>query len=113
MASSTACRSNGSAVMAGGEVATILNLDPLIARGEVSERDLRYLKLGDEANVRLVNGQTVKGTVRYISRDASAATRTFRVEVAIPNEDGAAGRHDRRNHAARRRPTRSCCRARW
>ena len=30
---------------------------------------------------------TVKGTLRYISRDASASTRTFRVEVAIPNED--------------------------
>ncbi|CCV04875.1 Efflux transporter, RND family, MFP subunit [Mesorhizobium metallidurans STM 2683] len=78
----------GSSVMQGGEVATILKLDPVIARGEVSERDLGYLKLGDEANVRLVSGQTVKGTVRYISRDASSATRTFRVEVAIPNGDG-------------------------
>ena len=30
---------------------------------------------------------TVKGTLRYISRDASPSTRTFRIEVAIPNED--------------------------
>ncbi|CCV11023.1 efflux RND transporter periplasmic adaptor subunit [Mesorhizobium sp. STM 4661] len=78
----------GSSVMQGGEVATILKLDPVIARGEVSERDLGYLKIGDEANVSLVSGQIVKGTVRYISRDASSATRTFRVEVAIPNGDG-------------------------
>ncbi|TGQ30448.1 MULTISPECIES: efflux RND transporter periplasmic adaptor subunit [unclassified Mesorhizobium] len=78
----------GSSVMQGGEVATILSLDPVIARGEVSERDLRYIKIGDEANVRLVNDQTVKGTVRYISRDASSMTRTFRVEVAIPNPEG-------------------------
>jgi multidrug efflux system membrane fusion protein len=78
----------GSAVMQGGEVATILSLDPVIARGEVSERDLGYLKIGDKANVRLVSGQVVEGTVRYISRDASSATRTFRVEVAIPNPDG-------------------------
>ncbi len=75
----------GSSVMQGGEVATILALDPVIARGEVSERDLRYIKIGDEANVRLVNDQVVKGTVRYISRDASSQTRTFRVEVAIAN----------------------------
>ncbi|TIL82322.1 MAG: HlyD family efflux transporter periplasmic adaptor subunit, partial [Mesorhizobium sp.] len=34
----------GSSVMQGGEVATILSLDPVIARGEVSERDLGYLK---------------------------------------------------------------------
>ncbi|MER9328047.1 efflux RND transporter periplasmic adaptor subunit [Mesorhizobium sp. M0152] len=78
----------GSSVMQGGEVATILKLDPVIARGEISERDLRYIKIGDEANVRLVNDQKVTGTVRYISRDASSQTRTFRVEVAIPNADG-------------------------
>ncbi|QIA25743.1 efflux RND transporter periplasmic adaptor subunit [Mesorhizobium sp. AA22] len=77
----------GSSVMQGGEVATILSLDPVIARGEVSERDLGYLKIGDKANVRLVSGQNVEGTVRYISRDASSATRTFRVEIAIPNPD--------------------------
>lgn len=78
----------GSAVMQGGEVATVLALDPVIARGEISERDLRFIKAGDDADVRLVNGETVKGKLRYISRDASPATRTFRVEVAIPNPDG-------------------------
>lgn len=78
----------GSSVMQGGEVATILKLDPVIARGEISERDLRYIKIGDQADVRLVNDQKVTGTVRYISRDASSQTRTFRVEVAIPNADG-------------------------
>ena len=78
----------GSAIMQGGEVATILALDPVIARGEISERDLRFVRNGDEADVRLVNGETVKGTLRYISRDASPATRTFRVEIAIANADG-------------------------
>ena len=79
----------GSAIMQGGEVATILALDPVIARGEISERDLRFVKNGDEADVRLVDGETVRGALRYISRDASSATRTFRVEIAIPNADGA------------------------
>ena len=32
---------DGSAIMAGGEVATLINLDPLLAIGEVSERDLQ------------------------------------------------------------------------
>lgn len=77
----------GSAILAGTEVATLINLDPLLAIGEVSERDLRYIKLGGSADIRLVDGTTVKGTLRYISRDASSATRTFRIEVAIPNED--------------------------
>ena len=77
----------GSTILAGAEVATLINLDPLLAIGEVSERDLRYLKIGDAADIRLVDGKIVKGTLRYISRDASSATRTFRIEVAIPNED--------------------------
>ena len=78
----------GSAVMQGGEVATLLALDPVIARGEISERDLGFVKVGDEADVRLVSGETVKGRLRYVSRDASAATRTFRVEVAVANPEG-------------------------
>jgi len=76
----------GSSIMAGGEVATLINLDPLLAIGEVSERDLKYLQLGGEADIRLVDGTEVKGSLRYISRDASPSTRTFRIEVAIPNE---------------------------
>jgi multidrug efflux system membrane fusion protein len=78
----------GSSVAQGGAVATILDLDPVIGIGEVSERDLRYLKIGDAADIRLVNGETHGGTLRYISRDASAATRTFPIEVEIPNADG-------------------------
>jgi len=77
----------GSAVMQGAEVATIINLDPILAKGEVSERDLRYISIGDEAEVMLVNGEQVTGKVRYISRDASIQTRTFRIEIAIPNPD--------------------------
>ena len=77
----------GSTILAGAEVATLINLDPLLAIGEVSERDLRYLKPGNTAKIRLVDGTVTEGTLRYVSRDASPATRTFRIEVAIPNAD--------------------------
>jgi multidrug efflux system membrane fusion protein len=78
----------GSSMMEGGEVATVIALDPVVAKGEVSERDLRHIELGDPAEAQLVNGETVKGTVSYISRDATAQTRTFPIEIAIPNADG-------------------------
>jgi multidrug efflux system membrane fusion protein len=77
----------GSSIMQGGEVATLLALDPVLVRGEVSERELRFLSLNDKAEAVLVDGEPVHGTVRYISREASPATRTFRVEIAIPNPD--------------------------
>lgn len=77
----------GSSVQQGATVATILALDPILAVGEISERDLRHVKPGDKAEVRLVNGEELQGEIRYISRDATDATRTFRVEVAIDNPD--------------------------
>ena len=77
----------GSSVAAGAQVATILNLNPILAKGEISERDLSFIKAGDKAEITLVNGQQVEGEVRHVSRDATQATRTFRVEVAIDNED--------------------------
>ncbi|MCV3238907.1 efflux RND transporter periplasmic adaptor subunit [Mesorhizobium sp. ZC-5] len=77
----------GSSVMQGGEVATLLSLDPVLVRGEISERDLTHIRTGDSAEALLVNGGKVEGTVRYISREASATTRTFRIEIAIPNPD--------------------------
>ncbi len=79
---------NGSAVSQGGAVATVIALDPIVAVGEISERNLSSIKIGSPASIRLVNGSTEEGTVRYISREASAATRTYRIEVAIKNKDG-------------------------
>ena len=78
---------NGSSVQQGAPVATLLALDPIIAVGEISERSLGSVKIGGKAQVRLVNGRNAEGTIRYISKEASAQTRTYRVEVAIPNGD--------------------------
>lgn len=78
----------GSSIGERGEVATLIALDPVIVQGEVSERDLHFITVGAKAEARLVNGDTVTGIVRYISRDASPQTRTFPLEVAIANPDG-------------------------
>ncbi len=79
----------GSPVQAGAQIVTLLALDPILAVGEVNERDLEHVEAGNKAEVRLVNGREVEGEVRYISHAASAATRTYRTEVAVPNEDRA------------------------
>jgi len=55
---------------------------------EVAERKLHDLKLGDTAEIRLVTGHTAQGKIRFISKTASPATRTYRVDVEIPNPDG-------------------------
>jgi membrane fusion protein, multidrug efflux system len=75
--------------MAGKEVAQMVALDPMLAVAEVSERKLSGIKVGDKATVRLVNGQTAEGRIRFVSKSASQTTRTYRVEAELKNADGA------------------------
>ncbi len=77
----------GASIGQGGEIATLIRLDPIVAVGEVSEREVGYVSRGDRAEVRLVDGNVVAGDVRFVSRDANAQTRTYRVEVEIENPD--------------------------
>ncbi|GAB4361270.1 MAG: efflux RND transporter periplasmic adaptor subunit [Oricola sp.] len=78
---------DGAAVSTGTPVAKLIALDPIVGVGEVNESDLGIVRVGGKAELRLVTGETVEGTVRYVSRDAQAATRTYTVEVEVPNPD--------------------------
>ncbi|KJS39460.1 MAG: hypothetical protein VR70_07960 [Rhodospirillaceae bacterium BRH_c57] len=75
----------GTFLAAGGEVATLVDLDPVTVSAEVAERAFGRLATGTPAEVRLIDGRTVEGMVTWISATASPATRTFPIEVAIPN----------------------------
>lgn len=77
----------GEWVQTGAPVATILALDPIVVMAEVSELDLASVVVGAKARVQLVSGAELEGTVRLVAREASAETRTFPVEVALPNPD--------------------------
>jgi membrane fusion protein, multidrug efflux system len=77
----------GEWVQTGTPVATILALDPIVVMAEVSELDLASVTVGAKASIRLVNGAELEGTVRLVAREASAQTRTFPVEIALPNPD--------------------------
>ncbi|MCY0147676.1 efflux RND transporter periplasmic adaptor subunit [Hoeflea sp. G2-23] len=71
----------------GEPVAVLLQLDPVLALGEVSERDIAQVSVGSEADVRLISGDVVSGSVRHVSMEATSGTRTFPIEVAISNPD--------------------------
>jgi multidrug efflux system membrane fusion protein len=53
----------------------------------VSEQDVGQISDGGDASVKLVTGETVPGKVSFISTMADPATRTFAVEVTVPNPD--------------------------
>lgn len=79
----------GEWVQEGAAIATILSLNPIVVKAEVSERDVAFVTVGSKAKVRLVDGVEMEGVVRHVTRQASAKTRTFGVEVALPNADHA------------------------
>ncbi len=77
----------GDLVRAGDICATVLDLDPLIVSGQVSEDEVVKIAVGGKVQATLVGGHQVSGTVKYISRRADDVTRTFRIEAEIENDD--------------------------
>jgi membrane fusion protein, multidrug efflux system len=68
-----------------GVVAIIVDQNPYLVVGEVSEREVSYLKIGQKATGELITKQMVSGKISFIASTADSATRTFRVEVRVPN----------------------------
>jgi multidrug efflux system membrane fusion protein len=73
----------------GRELAKLVSLDPMLAVVEVAERKLAGIRVGEPAKVQLVTGETAAGRIRFVAKTASQTTRTYRVEVELPNLDGA------------------------
>lgn len=64
---------------------TLLDLDPMLIIGQVSEFEVDSLTLGDQANVVFLSGERAEGRIRFLGRDSQDGTRTYRVEVEVPN----------------------------
>lgn len=77
----------GSLLQPGGACATVIQLDPVKIVGFVPEAEVDKITVGAMAGARFVSGREVAGRVTFLSRSADPATRTFRVEVTVPNAD--------------------------
>ncbi len=75
----------GTYLSPGQPCGTVLELNPLLVVGDVPETDAARLSVGAPASARLVSGRLLNGRVRYVAREADPATRTYRVEIAVPN----------------------------
>jgi len=78
----------GSLLQPGSLCATVIQLDPIKLVAFVPETEVNRVELGAVAGARLAaGGQEVSGTVRFLSRASDPETRTFRVEIDVPNPD--------------------------
>ncbi|WP_299670626.1 efflux RND transporter periplasmic adaptor subunit [uncultured Roseobacter sp.] len=89
----------GSLLQPGSLCATIIQLDPIKLVAFVPETEVGRVSLGAMASARLVRGSGVlaggsddragdlQGKVTFLSNSADETTRTFRVEIEVPNPD--------------------------
>lgn len=77
----------GSYLQTADSVATIIDLNPIVLVGFATERDIGQLEIGGPASAKLLDGTSIAGTLRFVSSRAESETRTFRVEVEVPNPE--------------------------
>lgn len=68
-----------------GALATVVDHDPLLIIGQVAERDRNHIEVGATAKGELSDGTKLEGTITYLASVADTESRTFRIEVQIPN----------------------------
>lgn len=77
----------GALLRPGDTCAMVIQLDPIKLVGFVPETDVDKISTGAMARAQLINGSEAVGRVSFLSRSADPTTRTFRVEVTVPNPD--------------------------
>jgi len=77
----------GDYLAVGDAVASFVNLDPMLVIVHVAESFINNIKNNTKAQIILYDGSIHEGIVRFISQIAEPTTRSYRVEIEIPNTD--------------------------
>lgn len=72
----------------GQPCALVIDQDPFLVTGQVSEKDVPQITIGNKGWAKLISGERVDGQIRFIAKSSDRATRTFRVELEVPNPTG-------------------------
>ncbi|MBG9940946.1 efflux RND transporter periplasmic adaptor subunit [Brevibacillus formosus] len=70
-------------------IATVINLDPMIVKINVSEKSLASFQKGTQLNLQVPSQNIkVKGSITYVGLKASDQSKLFPVEIEVPNPKG-------------------------
>lgn len=78
----------GEFVQLGSEVGRIVDNTPLTIAIQVPQQSLGQLQNLQPARVLFITGEERAGTVSFVGTSAATDTRTFLVEIDVPNQDG-------------------------
>ncbi len=67
----------------------VVNLSDMVVKAKIADTYINTVRQGDKVEVELVNTkEKMTGKVTFAGKVVNPATRTFDVEVSIPNKDG-------------------------
>ena len=78
----------GNYISKGQTCAVIIELDPITFVAEVPETEIKKVISNQNVEIKLVTGELIKSKLTFVSKSASASTRTFRVEAKVSNASG-------------------------
>ena len=71
----------------GSVCATVVDLDPLLVTANVSEKDIHLMTEGQAVTAQTSSGETLEGAVSFVGNQSDEATRTYPLEITVPNPD--------------------------
>jgi multidrug efflux system membrane fusion protein len=77
----------GDYAVPGAVCVTLIDLNPMLVRADVSEGDIESLALGDAVVGSITSGRQIQGVVSFIGMRSDPATRTYPVEITVENAD--------------------------
>ncbi len=78
----------GDFLSVGDPCGIVIQRSPFLIVGAVSEKQVGKIRTGDKGIATLATGETIEGKVRFVATAADPLTRTFDVELEVPNEGG-------------------------
>ena len=79
---------NSSTIQVQSRNAKIMRLNPMVITGEVTEKNVDQIKLGQKVDINLIDATSLQGSISYISKSANPSTRTYKIEATVSNKDG-------------------------
>lgn len=77
----------GDYVSKGTNMFDVVDLDPVEIVGFLTEKQVEYVREGIQAQATLLRGEEVSGEITFIASVAGNDTRTFEMEMTVPNPD--------------------------
>jgi multidrug efflux system membrane fusion protein len=77
----------GDYVTPGMSCVSLVDMNPMLLVGRVAERDVHALTVGQTATGVLNDGRTITGTLKFVGQQSDVATRTYAIEIEVPNAD--------------------------